>query len=73
MAGTYSTPLTGPQLRVLHQTLALVLNDPTWGETTATSERDMATLDRAARTITTTWQEACRAESTPAGRLTTNG
>jgi hypothetical protein len=61
----FPVKLTGPQLRVLHETLSLILNDPTWGETTATSERDMATLLRASETIMDGWHAAQRANSTP--------
>lgn len=64
----YTVRLTGPQLRVLHETLAVVLNDPDWGETTATSDRDMSTLNRAHETIHDALRVARRAESTPAGR-----
>lgn len=59
--------LTTPQLRVLHETLSLILNDPTWGETTATTERDMGTLVRASEVILEGWRAGGRAESTPAG------
>lgn len=62
-------PLTGPQLRVLHELLSVVRNDPYWGETTATSARDMATLGRAHDVILSELREAQRAASTPAGRL----
>lgn len=60
--------LTGPQLRVLHETLSVILNDPEWGETTATSERDMATLGRAHSVIHEGWRRAAKAASAPAGR-----
>ena len=65
----HSVKLTGPQLRVLHETLSVVLADPEWGATSATSPRDMATLERAHGVIIAAWREACRSGSTPAGRL----
>lgn len=65
-AKTYPVPLTGGQLRVLHETLSVVLNDPDWGQTTATPPRDMLMLDRAAQTVYEAWRAAQKAESSPA-------
>jgi hypothetical protein len=62
-ARTYPLRLTGAQLRVLHEALAIVQNDPTWAETTATDDRDWAHLCRAAEAITAGWRSASRAES----------
>ena len=66
MAKTYPVRLTGGQLRVLHEHLSLIANDPGWQETTATTDRDIATLNRATEAIAEAWRDAKRAESTPA-------
>lgn len=62
-ARTYPIRLTGGQLRVLHETLAIVQNDPDWAETTATNARDWAALSRAADVIRDGWRTASRTES----------
>ena len=58
--------LTGPQLRVLHETLSVVLADPEWSTTSSTPSRDMNTLERAHDVIIAAWREVCRSGSTPA-------
>lgn len=68
-AKTCRLELTGAQLRVLHETLSVVLNDPYWFDSLGSSERDASTLARAHEQIMDTWRTACRAESTPAGSL----
>lgn len=67
MAGVYRVPLTGAQLRVLHENLSLLQNDPDWQEAASMTDQDKATFDRAQETITDWWRRACRHESTPAG------
>jgi hypothetical protein len=62
MSKTYSVELTGAQLRILHENIALILNDPDWPN--ATAERDA--LADAHETIITAWRTACQAESTRA-------
>ncbi len=66
MTNTYTIELTGPQLRVLHESLSVILNDPTWAETIGSPDRDQVTLGRAADVVVEGWRRACRAESTPA-------
>lgn len=66
MSRSYPVQLTGGQLRVLTDQLALILNDPDWPETSATSPRDWAMLQRAAETLREAHRRACKAESTPA-------
>jgi hypothetical protein len=58
----YPIDLTGAQLRVLHEVVALVMNDPTW----PMSHGDRTVLGRAGEKIAERWRDACRAESTPA-------
>jgi hypothetical protein len=60
----YAIQLTGPQLRVLHDVLATVTNDPDWSE--YTGDKDWATLGRASDVIADAYRVACRTESTPA-------
>lgn len=64
MAKSYAVRLTGAQLRVLREVLAVVTNDPDWSD--FTGERDWATLGRATEVIVDAHVAACRAESTPA-------
>lgn len=68
MAREHSVKLTGAQLRVLRDVLTVIANDPDWSE--FTGDRDWATFGRAVERITDAHVAACRAESTPAGRLT---
>lgn len=69
MSRRYQLTLTGHQLRVLHETLSIVLNDPDWPEASATSGRDFQVLGRAHESIL----DALRgAESTPAAGLDTD-
>lgn len=65
MATTYRVRLTGPQLRVLHENHALILNDPDWFERSGAGDREHATFARAAEAVTEAWRKAARAESTP--------
>ena len=54
--------LTGPQLRVLHESLSIILNDPAdWPDLAAMNERDWRTLQRAAEVLTDGWRIASRA------------
>jgi hypothetical protein len=64
MANAYPVKMTGAQLRVVHEALSMILNDPDWGSTFG--PRDWATMERAAAVIADGWRTACRAESTPA-------
>lgn len=66
MTKTYRLDLTGGQLRTLHETLSLVLNDPDWQEMLGYTGREWATLGRASDKIMDAWGGACEAESTPA-------
>jgi hypothetical protein len=67
MARTHTVRLTGPQLRVLHELLSIIGNDPDWAE--QFGERDWQTLGRATDVIVAAHVDACRAESTPAASL----
>jgi hypothetical protein len=58
MARTHTVRLTGPQLRVLHELLSIIGNDPDW-----------QTLGRVTDVIVGAHVDACRAESTPAASL----
>lgn len=62
----YPIRLTGGQLRVIHETLAVILNDPEQRETLGMDAREWAMLDRGAAAITAALHDARRAESTPA-------
>jgi hypothetical protein len=62
---SYTVRLTGPQLRVLHELLSPVLNDPSAMDL---SQRDLNTLSAAHEKIITALRSAWRAESTPAVR-----
>lgn len=63
MSKDYSVRLTGGQLRVLHETLAMVMNDPDWSE--QFSPREWSMLQRGRDAIINKWREALAAESTP--------
>jgi hypothetical protein len=63
MSKTYALEMTGPQLRVLHELLSPVLNDPSAMDL---SQRDLNTLNAAHEKIMSTLRTAWRAESTPA-------
>lgn len=66
MSNSYAVRLTGAQLRVLHETLSVVTNDPDWFETSGISNRDADTLNRAHDILIEAWRAAARTESTPA-------
>lgn len=59
----YSVLLTGPQLRILHELLSVVMNDPYWYDGKL---RDHGIAARAHEAILDAWREAARAESSPA-------
>lgn len=74
MAREYIVRLSGPQLRVLHTVLSIVLNDPDWmgdgdQDGMVGNGRDAQTLARAGETIRDGLTIARRTESTPAGSL----
>ena len=60
--------LTGPQLRVIHEVLSLVTNDPDWADMLG-SQRDWQTLERGHSAIRDAWRLACQAHSKAAGEI----
>lgn len=74
LAVSYRVELTGPQLRVLHTVLSVVLNDPDWTgdgehEGMIGPPRDTQTLERAHEALLAALRIARRTESTRGASL----